>query len=265
MQAAPPGAGSPEPLEGFDAKALLFNLDTALRINRRFQFFLWAQGGLQAFLPHEIMICAQGDLRAGRFRHELFARGLVGEPLDQSLADGERGLLAQLVRAWHELGCGPLRITSADPAMAVSPTLAALREEVATLGIDTLVAHGTESMGGERDSFFVLLQGASSSTQQARWLEWLLPHLHFAYRRMLAGEEEGSHGRVRAGLVLTERERVVLGLLRAGKSNREIGDALGISPFTIKNHVHSLLRKLEAANRTEAVAKGAALRLYEPE
>lgn len=265
MQAAPPGAGSPEPLEGFDAKALLFNLDTALRINRRFQFFLWTQGGLQAFLPHEIMICAQGDLRAGRFRHELFARGLVGEPLDQSLADAERGLLAQLVRAWHELGCGPLRLAAADPAKVASPALAALSEEVAALGVDTLVAHGTEPMGGDRDSFFVLLQGACLPAPQARWLEWLLPHLHFAYRRMLAGEEEDGRGRTRAGLVLTERERVVLGLLRAGKSNREIGDALGISPYTIKNHVHSLLRKLEAANRTEAVAKGAALRLYEPD
>lgn len=265
MQSAPPVAGSPEPLEGIDARALLFNLDTALRINQRFQFFLWVQGGLQTFLPHETLICAHGDLRAGSFRHELFARGLVGEPLDQSLADGERGLLAQLVRAWHERGCEPLRIASAEPAMAASPTLAALREEVVALGIHALVAHGTDSMGGDRDSFFVLLQEASSSALQACWLEWLLPHLHFAYRRMLAGEKEDGNGRVRAGLVLTERERVVLGLLRAGKSNREIGDALGISPYTIKNHVHSLLRKLEAANRTEAVAKGAALRLYEPD
>jgi len=53
---------------------------------------------------------------------------------------------------------------------------------------------------------------------------------------------------------LTEREREVLKLLVEGLSNQEISDRLVISQSTVKNHVSSVLAKLGAANRAEAVA-----------
>jgi two-component system NarL family response regulator len=53
---------------------------------------------------------------------------------------------------------------------------------------------------------------------------------------------------------LTRRELAVLRLLAAGNSNREIGDALGISDGTVKIHVTHLFAKLGVACRTEAIA-----------
>jgi DNA-binding CsgD family transcriptional regulator len=55
---------------------------------------------------------------------------------------------------------------------------------------------------------------------------------------------------------LTPREMEVLGLLADGLANKEIGARLGISAHTAKFHVESLLRKLDAANRAEAVREG---------
>lgn len=52
---------------------------------------------------------------------------------------------------------------------------------------------------------------------------------------------------------LTDRERQVLHLLAQGKSNKEIAAALSISERTVKFHVSSILAKLRAGNRTEAV------------
>lgn len=52
------------------------------------------------------------------------------------------------------------------------------------------------------------------------------------------------------------RELEVLDLMRRGMSNRDIGVALGLSENTAKFHVKMLLAKLEAADRTEAVARG---------
>jgi DNA-binding NarL/FixJ family response regulator len=52
---------------------------------------------------------------------------------------------------------------------------------------------------------------------------------------------------------LTEREIEVLRLLGQGKANKEIASALVISERTVKFHVSSILRKLGAGNRTEAV------------
>lgn len=53
---------------------------------------------------------------------------------------------------------------------------------------------------------------------------------------------------------LTAREREVLGLIGAGYSNREIADHLVIGWGTVKNHVHSILKKLETSSRHEAAA-----------
>jgi len=53
---------------------------------------------------------------------------------------------------------------------------------------------------------------------------------------------------------LTERELEVLDCMRRGLSNRDVSMALGMSEHTAKTHVKSILQKLEAADRTEAVA-----------
>ena len=55
---------------------------------------------------------------------------------------------------------------------------------------------------------------------------------------------------------LTPREGEVLRLLAEGSSNKEIAARLNISEHTIKFHIRSILGKLGAASRTEAVTRG---------
>ena len=55
---------------------------------------------------------------------------------------------------------------------------------------------------------------------------------------------------------LTRRELEVLQMLAAGLSNKEIAARLNISDHTVKFHVASILGKLGAASRTEAVSLG---------
>ena len=52
---------------------------------------------------------------------------------------------------------------------------------------------------------------------------------------------------------LTRREFEVLRLLAEGKSNKSIGEKLYISEKTVKNHVSSILQKMEVEDRTQAV------------
>ncbi len=51
---------------------------------------------------------------------------------------------------------------------------------------------------------------------------------------------------------LTARETEVLKLIAKGKSNKEIGGALGIAEVTVKLHVGHILTKLKASDRTQA-------------
>jgi len=59
------------------------------------------------------------------------------------------------------------------------------------------------------------------------------------------------------GFELTPRERDVLALMAEGASNKAIAGKLGISIHTAKFHVGSLLDKLDATGRTDAVAHAA--------
>jgi DNA-binding CsgD family transcriptional regulator len=56
-------------------------------------------------------------------------------------------------------------------------------------------------------------------------------------------------------LGLTPKERQVLGLLAKGMTNLQIGDQLGRSPRTVEHHVSSLLGKLNATTRVEALLR----------
>jgi two-component system NarL family response regulator len=51
---------------------------------------------------------------------------------------------------------------------------------------------------------------------------------------------------------LSSREVEILELLSRGLTNKTIGQALGISKFTVRNHVNRILEKLEVGDRTEA-------------
>jgi DNA-binding CsgD family transcriptional regulator len=54
---------------------------------------------------------------------------------------------------------------------------------------------------------------------------------------------------------LTRREREIVALLRQGLSNKEIARSLQIGYATVKNHVHSILSKLQVRRRGEAAAR----------
>jgi len=70
--------------------------------------------------------------------------------------------------------------------------------------------------------------------------------MHHMHRRSSRKELPAIH--------FSKREKQVLELLAAGKTNRDIGVKLFISESTVKFHVHAILSKLDANNRTEAVS-----------
>jgi two-component system response regulator DesR len=60
---------------------------------------------------------------------------------------------------------------------------------------------------------------------------------------------------------LSAREREVLQLLASGATNREIAEALHLSPWTVKEYAGGLYRKLDVRNRAEAVQRAQRLGL----
>lgn len=54
---------------------------------------------------------------------------------------------------------------------------------------------------------------------------------------------------------MTKREEDVMALLVQGLTNKRIGKVIGLSDHTVRDHVSSLLKKHNATNRVELVAR----------
>jgi DNA-binding CsgD family transcriptional regulator len=94
------------------------------------------------------------------------------------------------------------------------------------------------------------LAAQAADDLRARPLRRVLDDL--ARRARIGTAEQHGDGAVLASL--TSREREVLRLIAAGRSNREIASVLFIAPKTASVHVSNILGKLGAASRTEAAA-----------
>jgi DNA-binding NarL/FixJ family response regulator len=174
----------------------------------------------------------------------------------------DRSLRERMTRALGEAGdfalagLGDADVTIADraadvagPVIALAPTALVSIAEVAawrcdvravvpadvdamTLGaVITVIAAGLSVAPPD--------PGRGSGNRAGNWAE-TLDH---------SGAEDEAHA-----VILTPREREVLTLLAAGASNKAIARALGLSVHTAKFHVASLIEKLGAGGRLEAVA-----------
>jgi DNA-binding CsgD family transcriptional regulator len=92
-----------------------------------------------------------------------------------------------------------------------------------------------------------------------------LPYLHMALLRLSQdGPAQAGAGHDAILRPLSARETEILGWVREGKSNYEVGRILGISALTVKNHLQRIYKTLGVSNRTHALARCMSLKLLEP-
>jgi transcriptional regulator EpsA len=241
---------------------LLRTIEAGLRVASQREFFLWTQGPVQTLLPHAALVCLQfgpagGAESAGPVRLECVHGAVLDADTLRTLTDERDGLALRMAR--HCLHGGRLPAL-ADFGTAARQPLEGFRDEVARAGFDSVLVHGTgpTSMGGSGFVLFGLSQGPN--VRQAYFFDLLLPHLHLALARLPLPRA------VPAGMParpLSAREAEIVGWLRAGKSNDEMGRLLGISALTVKNHLQRIYRTLGVSNRAHALARCMDLRLLE--
>lgn len=122
---------------------------------------------------------------------------------------------------------------------------------------------------GEMSRCFLAWRAASPGTVQAgSGFDLALsgaPTLQFAFLGVVGGDEylfrlsgapaEGQENVLRQHFGLTQRESEVLLWIGRGKSNRDIGDILGLSPRTVNKHLEQVYTKLGVENRASAAIK----------
>ncbi|MFK3738596.1 LuxR C-terminal-related transcriptional regulator [Massilia sp. TN1-12] len=237
---------------------LLRAIESGLRVASVRQLFLWSQGQLQALLPHQLLACLRFGPGGALQRLECLHGTVLDAHAAQALRDPHDGLLLRIAR--HCMGGGRL------PALAdfASPdgggVLHAFSGELGVLGFDNVLVHGT-GQTSEGGSVFVLFGlPTRPDGRHAYFLELLVPHLHLALARLPAPRTDGLGAPARS---LSARETEIVGWLREGKSNEEMGRILGISALTVKNHLQRIYRTLGVTNRAHALARCMELRLLD--
>lgn len=287
-------------LSKLEQEYLLAAIEAALRISEPRRLFLWAQGQLQALLPHQAMVC----LRVGSGGEVLHAECLHGTVQDRAtlarLDDPDTGLAARLAQQWRQ---GPLRPAIVEavpddswhamPRQGHALMLAQFGHELCAArhatGQDALFAnvlmHGTGPVPGGGTVVALFGMPYRPGPRQGYFLELLLPHMHLALQRVVFSSTfSASASASAAGVALADgpaaplrtlqpqlaastarpvsvREVEILQWVRDGKSNDEVGQILGISGLTVKNHLQRIYKTLGVSNRAQAVARSIALRL----
>ena len=80
------------------------------------------------------------------------------------------------------------------------------------------------------------------------------PHIaHTMFARLSELAQTSARNMLHEPVILSDRELEILQLIAEGWSNRQIADHLYLSPHTVKNHVHNILKKLHVQRRLEAI------------
>jgi DNA-binding NarL/FixJ family response regulator len=79
------------------------------------------------------------------------------------------------------------------------------------------------------------------------------PHIAHAMFARLSELAQTANSVTHEPVILSDRELEILQLIAEGWSNRQIADYLYLSPHTVKNHVHNILKKLRVQRRLEAI------------
>jgi len=252
------------------ARVLLRFVEASPEVRRRHHFYTLLQSQLVSLLPHTVAVCGAYDRRRRDLVFDVF-NSVVLPPWLQ-LGRPDSPLLSRLINVWLDGRGEPLSLPLADRT-TLADEAAALR----AAGVERLLVHGVSRPERLHEvSGFYVLGGPrpTADLDETRLLRLVVHALHAAYLRTLDVEREVGmvhRDRLPAAASLrqprqaciTPREAQILASVREGKSNQEIGEALGISALTVKNHIQKILRKLGASNRAHAVAIAMQLRLLD--
>ena len=233
-------------------------VESSFSVSVRPQFFVWTQASLQSLLPHEILICGIVDgSRDGMVMHRFSASRYFRQEQFDVVSDPITGLLPKLLAASGVSG----RPVVMSPVVSPTPADDALHSLVSGNEMKDLLAHLVQGTRGKVEAFYVLSRtGMTLDSHAAYLMELLVPHIHSAFLRVLANERQAATSDTRrAGRLITPRQEEILNLIKTGKTNSEIAVVLDCSPWTIKNHIQAILRKLNTNSRTHAIARAMSL------
>ena len=225
------------------------------RVENLSDLFMWSQGPLWAYLPHDVMLFSVADSQSQWVLSDcLHSQPLKGQTVN-ALIDRRHGLLSLLTQESRKLGMRKLYIDS--KGQSDQPIAPELCKAVVALKLGGLWFADTGALPGFHRVSFALLGVQLQEMQPQQW-GWIAPSIQAALCRVTAGQTPAAETLEEETLeaqVLTARQLEIMKWVRQGKTNHEIGAIMDISPFTVKNHLQKIFQRLKVNNRVQAVSQ----------
>lgn len=229
-------------------------------MRRHYDFLIWLQGEIQHYLPHEIMLASWGNFNSNLICYDIVS-ALLGVRTDHADTESLSPLLQGLFNRWIELDKAPYTLSVGESGFLLEDEERGLQCALGTAlqGMRSLLIHGISDERGHHDCLYLIFSSKRKlETATINAIEVLLPYIDSALGRITPlpycahpspfSQNIDSYG-------LSHREIEILNCVKIGKTNSEIAAFLGISIFTVKNHLQNIFKKLDVYNRIQAVSK----------
>lgn len=232
----------------------------SLSIANHFKLLVWLQGDVQRIIPHDALISYSGTIGSETCHYDVVS-SVPGMRTSRLPRDQISKLGLSAHQQWMTAGA---TVASAAIPNDLGNDPGEPDRHAATASMKYILFHGIHDARFKLDHFYILLRQTGEFTEnEQRLFELLLPHVDAAVSRIeslqtrrpalapvlpMVPESLNAAG-------LSSRELEILQWVRQGKTNVEIGMILGISGFTVKNHLKRIFDKFNVSNRAQAVGK----------
>ena len=230
----------------------------SISIRKHSQLFMWLQGNLQELIPHDVLLVAYGDFSKRDVRYTVISSKTELRTSRSSHVDIV-DLVIGLFDRWQSHGRTPYALDAT--AGIILNSLCQCHLHCALRGMRSIMVQGLRSEHAAIDVLYIAFRGRGAySESMRRMFEILLPHIDCAARQVslfagITGSQESKGTSINEPCLITDREAEIMHWVSHGKTNYEIGIILGISPFTVKNHLQRIFRKIGVSNRAHAVSR----------
>ena len=231
----------------------------SLHIHTHSDLFHWLQGDLQTYLPHQILLFSWRGAGRNALEVDIISALLemrTSNVVNANMMPLRRNLLARWEKEGHELfeiqneDGFDLDLGKLDTPDSVTAHFKRMR---------SALIHGIKDERERDQILYVVFNQALCLPRSAQlYFKLLLPYIDTALRQLPPFRPQANIKAVQKSYVefgLSLREKEVMDWVRVGKTNEVIGVILNISPFTVKNHLKRIFRKLDVSNRAQAVSK----------
>ncbi len=231
-------------------------------VRSHFDVYVWLQGEMQKYLPHDIMIAAWGDFQSGAIQHDILS-AIDGARSNSSNIEAITPLLLNLFQRWTTVGSKPFTLTAGNKGFAHQARDLKCGLDDALQTMRYAMVHGISDERSSYDCLYAAFRSKKCFTDSEREvMVMVLPYIDLALRQVeLLPHQCQTPAVITNPLIydllqsrgLSGREIEILQWVTLGKTNPEIGKILKISEYTVKNHMQRIFKKMNVSNRAQAV------------